>query len=415
MPRGTGIATYGRVLSQCLTALGHPVDVIFGVPLSPKASELMREVAFFNTLGQDNDRPPATLFSQRWWTEAIYTPLSLPVLQIPITGKVEARGLRDRLPRFDRLLNASNLFSVAARTFRRTGRFLTLTVPNPPAVMHWTYPLPIRLVGARNVYTIHDLVPLRLPYTTLGDKSYYLRLIRACLRHAARICTVSEASLQDIITLFPDAAGRVFNTYQSVVPADEALAVSEENLRRWLGGVFGLAFRGYFLFFGALEPKKNIARLLDAYLSSGCATPLVMVGGRGWKSEREAKVIAAHDSIRHIDYLPAAQLSRVIRGAKAVMFPSLSEGFGLPVIEAMALGTPVLTSREGSLPEVAGAAAFLVDAYDAEDIAAGMRCLDSDAELRARLSAAGLAQAKSFGMDNYKLRLQTFYADLLRT
>jgi glycosyltransferase involved in cell wall biosynthesis len=414
MARGTGIATYGRVLSQCLAALGHPVDVIFGLPIALDASDLLREVLFFDTFGQDTKVRRSRVLGPGWWREVFATPFARPAAIVPITGKVETRGLRHRLPSFDRILNVADLFSLAARHFRRTGRFLTITAPDPPAVMHWTYPLPVSLLGARNVYTIHDMVPLRLPSATLDNKTYHVRLIRGCLRHAARICTVSETSRQDIIALFPEAADQVVNTYQSVVPAPDALAAEDDELRRLLGGVFGLSLRGYFLYFGAVEPKKNIVRLLEAYLASGCQIPLVLVGGRAWKAEREAELIAEHAQIRQIDYVPFDQLSRLIRGARAVVFPSLSEGFGLPMVEAMALGTPVLTSREGALPEVAGQAAFFVDAYDGEDIAAGMRRLEHDDGLCAELSAAGVVQARRFDLGAYQQRLAAFYADVLR-
>ncbi len=412
MARGTGVATYARVLAASLRGLGHTVDGVFGVPMSPNASDLMREVAFFDNFESVRARPAA--LSRRWWREWARAPFGLTAMRIPITGKVEARGFRSRLPTFDTILNVPELFSIASRYFRRTGRFLSIRVPETPAIMHWTYPLPIRLEGARNIYTVHDMVPLRLPYATLDDKGYHIRLMRGCLRNAARICTVSEASQADILALFPQAAGRVVNTYQSVVPAQGTLDLTEEELQRWLAGVFRLKFGGYFLYFGALEPKKNIGRLLEAYLFSFCRIPLVLVGGRAWKSEREAEIIAANRSIRQLDYVPFGQLTRLIRGAKAVIFPSLSEGFGLPVIEAMALGTPVLTSREGSLPEIAGEAALLVDAYDTDDIAEGMRRLDSDAELRARLSARGVAQARRFDSASYQRRLSAFYDDVLR-
>ena len=411
MRRGTGIATYGRVLSQCLTELGHPVDVVFGMPMSPRASSLMREVAFFNSFGQDGGRAAPTPLGRRWWRELLHAPFGLAAQEIPITGKVEARIFRSRMPSFKRILNVPDLFALAPRHFRRTGSFLKISVPDPPAIMHWTYPLPIRLAGARNVYTVHDMVPLRLPYATLDDKGYHMRLIRGCLRHGASLCTVSEASARDIVSLFPQAAGRVVNTYQSVEPAP---AVAEDELRLMLEGLFDLRLRAYFLFFGALEPKKNIARLLDAYLSSGCKIPLVLVGGRSWQSEREVQIIAAHESVRPFDYVPFEQLTRLIAGARAVLFPSLSEGFGLPVVEAMALGTPVLTSREGSLPEIAGEAALLVDAYDTADMAAGMRRLESDDALCETLRARGGPQAARFGRDAYKLRISEFYAALLR-
>jgi glycosyltransferase involved in cell wall biosynthesis len=184
--------------------------------------------------------------------------------------------------------------------------------------------------------------------------------------------------------------------------------------------VFGLTPRGYFLFFGALEPKKNIGRLLEAYLSAGTATPLVIVGGKGWKSEGELGLLQLRGEpagdgprIRRIDYLPFGTLQRLIRGARAVLFPSLSEGFGLPVAEAMALGTATLTSTEASLPEIAGDAAVLVDPYDVQAIAQGIRRLDQDAELRAALEAAGPRQAARFGAAAYQARLTEMYAGVM--
>jgi glycosyltransferase involved in cell wall biosynthesis len=202
-------------------------------------------------------------------------------------------------------------------------------VPDPPHIMHWTYPLPIKLEGAHNIYTIHDLVPLRLPHTTLDDKGYYLALIRGCIAHASRICTVSDSSRADILRLFPQAAGKVTNTYESIDISTESVPEGAE-LDDFLHGVFGLKTRGYFLFFGSLEPKKNIGRLLEAYLSAGITAPLVIVGAQAWKSERELGLLKLHNhrleggpQIRQIDYLPFATLLRLISGARAVVFPSM--------------------------------------------------------------------------------------------
>ena len=117
--------------------------------------------------------------------------------------------------------------------------------------------------------------------------------------------------------------------------------------------------------------------------------------------------------IHQLDYLPAKLLLALIRSARAVLFPSLYEGFGLPVLEAMALGTPVLTSREGSLPEIAGEAAVFADAYDTDDIAAGIRLLDGDEDFRATLAQRGAAQAALFDMHAYRERVDAMYAMVL--
>ena len=160
-----------------------------------------------------------------------------------------------------------------------------------PDIMHWTYPLPIRLEGARNIYTLHDLVPLRLPYTTLDNKRYYLRLLRGCLRWGDHICTVSESSRRDIIDLLGARPDQVTNTYQSIrINKPPAQTDTPEGLAAWLRGLFGLEPGRYFLFYGALEPKKNIGRLIEAYLSASLPIPLVIVGGRAWKSEGELRL-----------------------------------------------------------------------------------------------------------------------------
>ena len=145
-----------------------------------------------------------------------------------------------------------------------------------------------------------------------------------------------------------------------------------------------------------------------------------MVGGRAWKAEGELRLLsrdgaglAPAGAVRQFDYMPRTWLMALIRGARCVVFPSLYEGFGLPVLEAMQLGTPVITSTGGSLPEIAGDAALLVDPYSTNAITGAMQALDGDAALRGRLSAAGLRQAEAFAMPRYQERLRTLYAKVL--
>ncbi len=422
MRRGTGVATYARTLSRCLHGLGHPVDVLYGMNIGARTPPALREVLFFDGLDQEHGRKPPIPFTPRWMREVTGAPFGQDAVEIPVTGRVVAQAFAGRMPHFERILNAPDLFSVAERHFRRHKRFLRVRMPDPPALMHWTYPLPITLEGARNIYTIHDLVPLRLPYTTLDNKRYYHRLIRGCLRWGDHVCTVSDASRRDILDLFAVPGERVTNTYQAFAPPARALAQSDMQVAEQLRGVFGLEPGGYFLFFGAIEPKKNLGRLIEAYLTSGLKTPLVIVGARAWRSEQDLQLIrldaaglglAQAQQVRQLDYLPIAMLLTLVRGARAVVFPSLYEGFGLPVLEAMSLGTPTLTSTEGSLPEVAGDAAVSVNPYDPGAIADGLRRLDGDADLRAELSARGRRQAALFSMERYQERVAAMYAQVL--
>jgi len=190
--------------------------------------------------------------------------------------------------------------------------------------------------------------------------------------------------------------------------------------------IFGLPHRGYFLHFGAIEPKKNIGRLIEAYLSTGISAPLVLTGGRGWQAQEELRLLVPDDEadtahgrrmaerVRRLEHLSRPLLAKLIRGARGVLFPSIWEGFGLPVLEAMQLGTPVLTSNQGALAEIAGDAGLLVDPYDVAAIAAGIRALDEDAALRGRLAAAGPAAAARFSGQAYADRLEAMYARAVR-
>ena len=311
--RGTGVATYARTLARAVSALGWPIDLLYGLSVSSKSRPDVRESLFFAQLGDGDDlgqSPKPTL--RRAIRRALISPADQRMVPVPVSGRVMTADFVEHLPPFDRLFTLGGLFNISAQYFRRYRRFMPVRIPDPPAVMHWTYPLPIRLVGAANVYTIHDLVPLRLPHTSLEDKAYYDAVIGQCVARAAHIVTVSDASRRDILELFPTDPARVTTTFQPVdipnKPIDPAL------LGQRLDRLFDLKRDGYFLFFGAIEPKKNVGRLIEAYLSSGLETPLVIVGAGGWRSDHELRLLngghgkrlAGSERIRVIDYLPAA-------------------------------------------------------------------------------------------------------------
>lgn len=414
LPQGTGVATYGRNLAAAVDALGHPIDLVFGVNIPRKADAELRESLFFGQLGADG---PARLSWRRKMRRWRVHPFAHELIAVPVTGRALPADGTDRLPTFDRLFNLSEIFDVCARHFRRYGRFMTLRMPDPPAIMHWTYPLPLRLAGARNIYTLHDLVPLRLPGASLEDKRYYDALVRACVARGDHVVTVSERSRGDIVDLLGADPARVTNCYQaSAMPPLRDPAGLPDRLRH----LFDLDMRGYFLFFGAIEPKKNLGRVIQAYLEADVATPLVIVGKEAWHADRELKLLgAAHgrrlsgaDRIRRIDYLPRTLLNDLLHGARASLFPALYEGFGLPALEAMAAGVPLLSSTTGALPEVTGDAALAVDPYDMDALVDGIRRLDQDADLRARMGTAGPLQAARFSGPAFAARIGQLYRSI---
>jgi len=424
LPNGTGVATYGHVLADTLRSGGHEVIGLFGVDAGRDAD--MREVLFYDRLGQVPPTPHLRRKRSRRILRAALRPFHVRrAEEVSQTDRIEKGNLAERLPRFDRLVTTPNLFEIAHRHFALYGRFLRLRMDNPPRIMHWTYPLPITLEGATNIYTFHDLVPLRLPYTTLDAKRAYRELLAACVARGAHICTVSETSRADIVAEFGIDPDRITNCYQAS-PLPQAIGDPRDDATI-IENIFGLPHRGYFLHFGAIEPKKNIGRLLEAYLSTGVSAPLVLTGGRGWQAQEELRLLVPDDEadtehgrrmaerVRRLEHLPRSLLARLIRGARAVLFPSIHEGFGLPVLEAMQLGTPVLTSAGGAPAEIAGDAALLVDPYDVAAIAAGIRAVDSDAGLRERMAAAGPSAAARFSREAYRARLEAMYAHIAST
>lgn len=416
LEKGTGVATYGRNLSYVCRELGHRVDVLYGKPIRQANSPLLTDVQFADPQTKDGflasiKRSTQLLASQTF---------GIGSFRVPMSGDVISRGQETQSPYPDAVWNATDLYRTAEESFWLTGAFTKVRHAGPVGLVHWTYPLPVRIPGAANIYTIHDLVPLRLPYTTLDNKSYYLRLMQKIVKSADHIVTVSETSRNDIIRLLGCPEEKVTNTYQSVNIPRVLLEKTEEEVAAEVQGALGLPYKGYILFFGAIEPKKNVGRLIEAYLTSGVELPLVLIGSLAWKSDQEMRLYeaarrsilsngstgAAAERIRHFDYAPFSLLISAIRGAHATIFPSLYEGFGLPILESMLLGTPVVTSREGATAEIAGDAAILVDPYNVREIAESLRFVASTDSVREKYRHLGMARAEHFSHEQQMRRLQ---------
>jgi alpha-1,3-rhamnosyl/mannosyltransferase len=160
----------------------------------------------------------------------------------------------------------------------------------------------------------------------------------------------------------------------------------------------------YLLFAGAIEPRKNLARLLEAFAAlqrrRQDVPPLILVGPPGWRNQEiRDRIITAEPHVRYLGYLSQEDMAALMAGCAAFVMPSLYEGFGLPVLEAMASGVPVVTSRGGALEEVAEGAAILVDPQDTEEIAAGIERVLDDTVLRETLVQKGLARAAQFSWE----------------
>ncbi|MFB0610764.1 glycosyltransferase family 4 protein [Aurantiacibacter poecillastricola] len=439
LEKGTGVATYARNLSYELNALGHEVSVLYGKRSPFNKDELLQEINFFDQPVELN----RFLYLMERAKQALRGPLSYRADKVPITGRVVSTTFQSKLPYYDTIYNSNDLYSSAQSAYWMWGKLIGVKMQDRVDLAHWTYPLPVYIENSPNIYTMHDLVPLKLPYTTLDNKRRYLRLMRLLGERADHIVTVSENSKRDIVELLGIPEEKITNTYQSVQIPAKYRDKPEEEVAREVRGITGFDFKEYFLFWGSLEPKKNIARILEAYMASDVDTPLVIIGAQAWKAENELALLnenfatlhekkdanakerkvsignsierqrGARKRIVRLDYAPFSMLVSLIRGAKAALFPSLYEGFGLPALEAMLLGTPVLCSNTSSLPEVVGDAARMVDPYDTREITTAIRELDQDADLRRDLSERGKAQAALYSPENYRERLAGVYSRYL--
>lgn len=420
LEKGTGVATYARNLSYELHNFGNKVSVLYGNPGAGSRDPLLREISFFDS-GPGGRGGVLDIAGQA--LQALRAPFGHRGVEVPITGRVISRTFDARLPRYDAIVNAPDVFRRSQTGFRLWGRLGHIDLPDRPDLAHWTYPLPVKVRGVPNIYTFHDIVPLRLPYTTLDHKRHYLGLLRKLERTADHIVTVSESSKRDLIDILGIAPDRITNTYQSVDIPEVLLNKPDEQVAREVESLVPVDYKNYYLFWGSIEPKKNIGRMIEAYLVSKVDGPLVIVGAQAWKSEGELQLLNGITDTRgqkgkspsgkrviQVPYVPFSLLVSLIRGARAALFPSLYEGFGLPVLEAMMLGTPVICSNTASLPEVAGEAALMVDPYDTAALTDAIRRTDADADLRAELTRRGLAQAAKFSAAAYRERLRALYA-----
>ena len=267
-------------------------------------------------------------------------------------------------------------------------------------LMHVTYVGPL-LPICPLVVTVHDVSFRRFPsYFAPRVRLLFATLLPATLRRAARVITVSQHARQEILRYYPHLQGRVGVTFEAADPIFRRLdgALVAETLDR-----LGVA-PPYVLAVGNLQPRKNLARLVQAFAEAGVAADarLVIVGQAQWQaSDVTAAIEEARlgNAVKLTGYVSDDDLVALYNGAALFCYPSLYEGFGLPVAEAMACGAPVVASNVTSIPEVAGDAALLADPYDVTAMAQAIGAVLQDDALAASLRQRGLARAAPLTWD----------------
>lgn len=309
-------------------------------------------------------------------------------------------------------INKSRLFPYGV--YRRTWNYLPFgynkIFPKTDVTHFFNYIVPPKISG-KVVTTIHDMAYIRFPETL---NSANLRRIKQGIEYSVRrsdvLITVSEFSKREIVDLLHVPEEKIV-----VIPNASSLT-DEQAPFEVLRAKYHLEDKPYLLYMGTIEPRKNLVRLIQAFdkvkKTSGLPHKLILAGGKGWKSGEiycEAEQATSSSDIIFTGYISPAEKNTLYKNAELFVFPSLYEGFGIPVLEAMSFGVPVICSNAASLPEVVGDCAELVDPLSVEDIASTIERLLGNSTRRDELISKGIGRAKGFSWDTSASQLMTIY------
>lgn len=402
--QGTGISTYSLTLIEALRTLKARVSVLSSSRTSREP--LLNEVLFFDAA---KDQPRQLCASHIIGAAKAITGVGFrpkPLEFGRIVNKVNVgRFYHEALPSAD-VYALGDCYQVANGLHRWWRMTTRMHNPGRIDVWHATSPLPMKMRKTKKITTIHDIIPLRLPHMTVEDKRAFYWNIRHSIRDSDHLICVSQSAKSDLLEFFEVDPKKISVIHQPI--ALDTRSIEEEKVSTCLRK-HDLQPKKYLLYVGALEPRKNIAGLARAYAGMDTDMPLVMVGKRSRYWVDELRWLDSVRNLRVIDYVSSEDLACLYAGACLFVFPSFYEGFGLPPLEAMSFGCPVITSQVSSLPEVCGEAALYVDPADIQDIRAKMQQLLSDPALRQKLSVAGLERAKQFSLSNYVPQLLAAY------
>lgn len=245
----------------------------------------------------------------------------------------------------------------------------------------------IRKLGLKTVVTVHDLGSQYLPQMHQLKQRLYLSFMqKRQLQGATKIIAVSKATKEDLV--------------RKIGIDPQKISVIYEGFDKRLFKYYNLKPKNYYLFIGTVQPRKNLERVIRAV--SYTKANLVIAGQKGWLSDEIYKLpkkLGIENRVKFLGYVPDEKLPKLYSGAIALVFPSLFEGFGLPILEAQACGCPVITSNVSSMPEIAGKGAILVNPYSVDDIKNAMLKLSMNHELKTKLTKLGLENIKRFSWE----------------
>lgn len=275
--------------------------------------------------------------------------------------------------------------------------------------------LPLWPLKAKKVITVHDLAFKKYPqFYNMSKRWHKTWLTPGSIKKADKIIAVSSATKGDLIDLFGTPEEKIKVIHNGIASIFKLLNLSnmeKEQKKKKYG------FKRLILFVGTIEPRKNLKTLIEAFDSFVENEPdlgLIVCGKKGWLCDGILNEISDHKMIRYLDYVPTQELVELYNLAEIFVYPSFYEGFGFPPLEAMACGTPVITSNTSSLPEVTGDAALLVDPADSRQIAEGITRLLNDKILRDDLIQKGLRRVKTFSWKKTAEETWKLYQEVIK-
>lgn len=283
------------------------------------------------------------------------------------------------------------------------------------------FTLPPTLPDARTILTVHDLSFVTVPKSAHPAQRRYLdRVVPRSVKQADHVIADSQATKNDLIDIYGTEPGKISVVLSGV--DEQYRPVEDVKLRRLVREKYNIPLDVPYIFsIGTVQPRKNYGKLISAIARLRDDFPdmhLVIAGGKGWLEGpiyQAVDVLDLHNRVHFIGFADEADIPVLYSDARCTAYISLYEGFGFPVVESMACGTPVLTSNVSSMPEVGGTAAFFVDPYDIDDITSGLRRILTDEDLRKRLREAGFRQVKRFTWERSAQDLLSIYERVLNS
>lgn len=289
-----------------------------------------------------------------------------------------------------------DIYRLAHLRYRLTGRFSCLEIAGPPGVFHWTFPVPLWIRGWKNFYTIHDTLPLEAGGLKGSARARHVALLETVRARATAIVTVSEYSRSQLVSYLGWSPDEIVNA---------SIAVERPKIRPQKG----TRPDGPIVVLGTNGPRKNIEFLLDAYAKSGIRRPIIIAGPI---NSYVRNLISKFDHLPDVTFLGKVsdtEVSALLGRARCLAFPSLAEGFGLPIVEAMAHRCPVICAGSGAMLEIAGNAALTFAPGDQAKLTGCLQSIDSDDQIVKSLQDSGIIRSRKFGLQGVRERLGGIY------